>query len=108
MKKRFIPLLVLLVIFSTSSLAKRVSAANRSTPAPTKATTTNQDLETVPGEPGGQSVNLCVYMPQLFVGYLGGVWDIALSNVMSFGPIVRVFVFGKYSSRGRLCISFLL
>jgi hypothetical protein len=48
-------------------------------------------------DPMDKSVNLRLYVPQIFVGYLGGVWDIALSDTMTFGPIVRIFVLGKYS-----------
>ena len=97
MKKRFSPLmptlLLALVIFSSSSFAYGRLTTGRSQ----VGAVNSQDLQTLDGEPMGKSVNLRVYVPELFVGYLGGVWDIALSNVMSFGPIVRLFVFGKYS-----------
>lgn len=42
------------------------------------------------------SVNLRVFVPPVFVGYFGGVWDIAISKNVSFGPILHVFIGGKY------------
>src|SRR5262245_10487140 len=45
----------------------------------------------------GASANLRVFVPELFVGYVGGVWDIAFSRFISLVPIARIFVFGKYS-----------
>jgi len=105
MKKRFfllvpmlLPLLILvLASFSPLSFAYD-STANRSTSSSPQAdTANNQDVQTLEGDPIGKSVNLRLYVPELFEGYLGGVWDIAISNIMSFGPIVRLFVFGKYS-----------
>lgn len=47
-------------------------------------------------EPHDKWVNLRVFMPGLFVGYVGGVWDIAVSKSITVGPILHVFLYGKY------------
>ncbi len=86
MKKIFSLLIALLMVFSLSAFA---GGNQKATPS--------QNVETLPGDPMSKSVNIRVYLPDLFAGYLGGVWDIALSPVMTFGPIVKVFAFGKYS-----------
>ncbi|MCB1827099.1 MAG: hypothetical protein KDH94_01655 [Coxiellaceae bacterium] len=84
MKKLFISFSVLLMLFFTS-----LSFAGN-------PQYDDSGLQVVDGKPLAKSVNLRVFVPGLFVGYVGGVWDIAISDVMSFGPIVRVFVLGKY------------
>ena len=58
------------------------------------AKTSQKEWTSVDSEPTTKSVNLRVFIPQLFVGYFGGVWDIGLSPTLSLGPIVRVFVVG--------------
>lgn len=86
MKKILIAFSVLMMCFAFPSFADPNSAVQYGDPSP----------QTVDGVPMPRSVNLRVFVPELFVGYVGGVWDIGISDVMSFGPIVRVFVLGKY------------
>ena len=92
MKKRFFPL-ILLMLFSSCSFANDDYSAT----SPASKAAASQKSQTVDEDFIDKSVNIRVNVPGLFVGWLGGVWDIGLSKWMSFGPIVRVFVAGKYS-----------